>query len=258
MPSNQEVNWGRSHLTIANNRTGQSGKIFANGNRGSVAEVEEDSELYGATHTASRSVQPSLGFRLRKQTAIVTRWLHIYLSMISFAVVLFFAATGLTLNHPDSFADREHTTTYKGTVAGPLLHEQGGSEPDKLGIVEFLRNTHKIKGAVSDFRMEEDQVSVSFKGPGYAADGFIQRDSGKYELVETRSGFVAVMNDLHKGRDTGKVWAGVIDAAAILLVLVSLSGLVLIWFVYKRRVSGLVLAAVFGAICIALYRMFVP
>jgi uncharacterized protein len=256
----REVNWGRSRLTIANNRTDQRGKTGSNGNGGGVAAVEESREIESASGAASRNVrpQPGLGFRVRKQTAIVSRWLHIYLSMVSFAVVLFFAATGLTLNHPDWFGEREQTTTYKGTVAGPLLHEQGGAQPDKLGIVEFLRNTHKIKGAVSDFRVEDDQVSVSFKGPGYAADGFIQRDSGRYELVETRSGFVAVINDLHKGRDTGKVWSGVIDASAILLVLVSLSGLVLIWFVYKRRVSGLVLAVVGGAICMFLYRLFVP
>ena len=31
------------------------------------------------------------------------RWLHIYLSMFSLAVVLFFSVTGITLNHPDWF-----------------------------------------------------------------------------------------------------------------------------------------------------------
>ena len=35
-------------------------------------------------------------------------------------------------------------------------------------------------------------------------------------------GFVGVINDLHKGRDTGKVWSVVIDVAAILMSLVSL------------------------------------
>ena len=33
------------------------------------------------------------------------RWLHVYLSMISLAVVLFFSVTGITLNHPDWFFD---------------------------------------------------------------------------------------------------------------------------------------------------------
>jgi hypothetical protein len=30
---------------------------------------------------------------------IVSRWLHIYLSMASFGILFFFAVTGLTLNH---------------------------------------------------------------------------------------------------------------------------------------------------------------
>jgi hypothetical protein len=196
--------------------------------------------------------------RVRRQTAIVTRWLHVYLSMVSFAVVLFFAATGLTLNHPDWFSQHEQVKRYKGTVAATLLRESSDQQPDKLGLVELFRSKYRIQGAVSDFRVDDSQLDISFKGPGYTADGFIDRSNGSYELIETRSGFVAVINDLHRGRDTGKVWSGVIDAAAILLILVSTTGLVLIWFVYKRRVSGLILAAIGGAVCWMLYRVFVP
>jgi hypothetical protein len=200
----------------------------------------------------------SLRFRIRKQSAIISRWLHLYLSMVSFAVILFFAVTGLTLNHAEWFQGTPRTARYEGVMAKTLLGEGAGAQPDKLGIVEFLRSNNQIKGAVADFRVEDDQVEVSFKGPGYEADSFIERGTGKYEVVETRSGFVAVMNDLHKGRDTGTKWAWVIDAAAVLLTLVSLSGLVLIWFVYKKRVSGLIIAAVGAMICWLLYRAYVP
>ena len=144
-----------------------------------------------------------------------------------------------------------------------LLHEGSDRhpdkpEPDRLGIVEWLRNTHKIHGSVSDFRVEDAQISISFKGPGYAADAFIDAANGTYDLAETRNGFVAVINDLHKGRDTGKVWSMVIDVSAALLVLVSLTGLVLIWFVYKRRTSGLILAASAGVLCWLIYLALVP
>lgn len=93
--------------------------------------------------------RPSLRVRARRQTAIVSRWLHLYLSMVSFAVVLFFAVTGLTLNHTEWFQGSEHTTRYQGVMAQSLLHESGGAQPDKLGVVEFLRKAHKIQGAVS-------------------------------------------------------------------------------------------------------------
>jgi hypothetical protein len=50
----------------------------------------------------------------------------------------------------------------------------------------------------------------------------------------------------------------VIDVSAILLVLVSLTGLVLIWFIHKRRTSGLILAALATIIGWALWHFFVP
>jgi hypothetical protein len=54
------------------------------------------------------------------------------------------------------------------------------------------------------------------------------------------------------------VWSVVIDVTASLLVLVSLSGFVLIWFVYKRRITGLILAAASGILCLLVYSAFVP
>src|ERR1700682_6204553 len=174
MRFNRGAKWGRSRLTTGSGNMGAG-----------AAGIEPGTEVERGTVRPAARPKPGLGFRVRKQTAIVSRWLHIYLSMVSFAVVLFFAATGLTLNHPDWFGEHEATTRYQGTMTTALLHESGGAGPDKLGpdklgIVEFFRNAHKVKGAVSEFRVEDDQISVSFKGPGYAADGFVQRDSGKY------------------------------------------------------------------------------
>ena len=197
---------------------------------------------------------------MRRVVASSARFLHLYLSMISFAVVLFFAATGLTLNHADWFASQQKTILHHGTAPKAMLGTagaQGDAGVDKLGLVEMLR-AQGIHGAVDDVRVDDSQIEISFKAPGYSADAFIDRDSGKYDLTETVNGFVAVMNDLHKGRDTGKAWSWVIDVSAGLLVLVSLTGLVLIWFMHKRRVMGLLLAAAGAIFCILFYRIFVP
>jgi len=192
--------------------------------------------------------------RARRQTAIVSRWLHLYLSMVSFGVVLFFAVTGLTLNHAEWFAAQVRETRFKGTVPAEWVK----GTPDQAALVGELRKKHGISGAVADFRAEDDQVSVSFKGPGYAADAFIDRKTGAYEVVQTKNGFVAVMNDLHKGRDAGRGWAWVIDVSAVLLTLVSLTGLLLLFFVYKRRTSGLILAAAGGVACWLVWLRYVP
>jgi hypothetical protein len=204
---------------------------------------------------AGKAAQP-LGHRVKRRTAIVSRWLHIYLSMASFAVVLFFAVTGLTLNHADAMAGKPIVRNLDGSLTPKELGSK--DHADTLAIVEHIRNTDKVHGAVSDLRVEDDQISFSFRGPGYSADTTVDRATGKYQVVETRSGFIAVINDLHKGRDTGKTWSWVIDASAVLLTLVSLTGLLLIFFIYKKRTSGLILAAVATLLCVLLYRLYVP
>jgi hypothetical protein len=193
---------------------------------------------------------------IKRNLASWARWVHIYLSMVSFAILFFFAVTGLTLNHPDWFSE-QRIVPHQGSVQTQWL-KVSDDKVDQLALIEHLRRTHNVKGALSDFRLDETQAAVSFKGPGYAADAFINRETGEYALTETRSGFVATLNDLHKGRDTGRVWAWLIDVSAVLMSLISLSGLALIWFIKRRRNSGLIFAVLGALVCYLLYQFLVP
>lgn len=197
----------------------------------------------------------------RRNVAVFTRWLHLYLSMVSFALVLFFAATGLTLNHPTWFAYQQRTTERHGKIPAALLHAgsvDAANGINRLGIAELLRQQKGVHGAVTDFRVDDAQVSVSFRAPGYTADAFIDRALGQYDLTIVENGVVAALNDLHKGRDAGRAWSAVIDISAILLVLVSLTGLVLIWFLYRRRTSGLLVAFIAMAAALLIWLLRVP
>ena len=75
-------------------------------------------------------------FRWKRQTAMFVRWLHIYLSMISFALVFFFAVTGLTLNHADKFSDQLRTIQEKGNMNPKWVNISDTSKIPKLDIVE--------------------------------------------------------------------------------------------------------------------------
>lgn len=192
--------------------------------------------------------------RLALRAAAVSRWLHIYLSMFSLGVVLFFGATGLTLNHPGWFTRFETTADLEGKVDPTWLAGEGR----KLEVVEHLRAAHRVTGALVDFALEDPECLVTFKGPGYSADAFIDRETGRYTLSERRQGLVAVLNDLHKGRDSGPIWSVVIDASAILMVVVGLSGLVLLFYLKLRRRPGLVVALAGAALALALAWWGVP
>ncbi|WP_316803312.1 PepSY-associated TM helix domain-containing protein [Pedobacter nototheniae] len=195
----------------------------------------------------------------KKRLAGLSRWLHIYLSMVSFTILLFFAVSGLTLNHADWFTSgKEVVVKDSGLVNLKWVNQADTSKINKLQLVEYFRSKHDVKGILSDFRIDDNECSLTFNGPGYVADAFVDRENGKYELSVTRMGVVAVINDLHKGRDSGKAWSWIIDISAVLMTLVSISGIILICFIKKKRLSGFIIAAVGTIICYLIYRLFVP
>lgn len=197
-------------------------------------------------------------FVLKKRTAAFSRWLHLYLSMLCFLIVLFFSVTGLTLNHTEWFDGQQSEKKLEGKLPVEWVNNADTSKIKKLEIVEFFRNKYNIKGYVSDFLIDDEQCSVSFKGPGYSADAFINRKDGSMQMTELRLGLVAVLNDLHKGRDSGKGWSWLIDISAIFLTLISLSGLLMLFFLKKKRLNGLIIALVGGIICYLVYLLWVP
>lgn len=113
------------------------------------------------------------------------------------------------------------------------------AEPQKMEIVEFIRSQHNVRTAVRDFRSDEYQINVSFAGPGYTADVSIDREKAEYQFNELRLGLTAIINDLHKGRDTGTAWSIFIDGSAVLLVFISISGVLLLIWLKRLWRSGL-------------------
>jgi len=192
----------------------------------------------------------------KRRLAKYSRWLHIYVSMTSFVIVFFFAVTGWTLNHPDRFSGPEQLRKRTGVV--DTKWTGSGAEAAKNDIADAIRRSSGVHGAVTDFRVDDEQVSVTFKGPGYSADAQVDRKTGKYEVSESRLGVIAVLNDLHKGRDSGAVWKTVIDISAGLLTFISLTGLILLYYIHKHRLAGVILLVAGAALAGVLYMMTVP
>ena len=90
----------------------------------------------------------------------------------SFLVVLFFAVTGITLNHSEWFDGKQVEKKYSGVVPVSWVNTPDTTQIKKLEIVELLRNRYGIRGYVSDFLIQDEECSLSFKGPGYSADAY--------------------------------------------------------------------------------------
>ncbi|MCP4961341.1 MAG: peptidase [Actinomycetia bacterium] len=161
-----------------------------------------------------------------------------YTSMVALVVVLFFSVTGITLNHPQwTFGDDTDRTEETGTLPFSALDETGS--PSYLPIAEYARNEFGFSGAVDSFGEVAGEISIVFKKPGYAAEIAIDAETGEFRTIVEQQGWVAVLNDLHKGRDSGSSWSWVIDVSAGLLVVISVTGLTMQLYLRKRRKSAL-------------------
>jgi len=182
-----------------------------------------------------------------------SRTVHIYLTMFAFLLMMFFAVTGVLLDHEDWLSSATHETESKGTIPLPLL-----KEPDKLGVVEALRSNYGATGAVSTFDVEDDALHVELKGPGRRTEADIDRKSGEAKIKKETRGALVRLDDLHRGKDTGTAWRWVLDASAIFLFLGSLTG-ILMWFALpRRRAWGLAALISSTVILVVIYLFVVP
>lgn len=183
-----------------------------------------------------------------------TRTLHIYISMLGLLMLVFFASTGLMLNHEEWFGYSEpHVTTHEGTIPPPML-----TGPDKLAIVELLRKDFGATGAMDSFETDDDQLNVIFKSPGRRTQAAITRADGHAEVTLESHGFVGRLVELHRGVDAGNAWRRVLDVSAIIFLIIGATGLILWTFVPKWRPIGLAAAAASVVICTAVYFTLVP
>ena len=170
------------------------------------------------------------------------RWFHAYTSMLALVLTLFFGLTGLTLNHPTwTFGDDTTERHISGAFAAPARSD---GVVDYLMIAETVRNQDGVTGQIKDYRTAGDIATLAFAGPGYSADVQVDLNANTYEVVVVEQGWVAVLNDLHKGRDTQSGWKWVIDLSAVFLVVISISGLLLQLLLVRRRTAALVVAGV--------------
>ncbi|MEI7990948.1 MAG: PepSY-associated TM helix domain-containing protein [Actinomycetota bacterium] len=192
--------------------------------------------------------QPGPERRWKRDTNKWARVAHVYTSMVALLVVLFFGISGITLNHPTwTFGDDVNTRKETGTLPIPTRRDDGSV--DFLSVSEYVRDEFGVSGQVSSFDVVNDEGSISYRNAGYLADLFFRVESRAFELTIEEQGWIGVMNDLHRGRDTRSQWKWVIDVAAVFLVVIALTGLVMQLFLRKRRRSALI-GAVAGTVAL--------
>ncbi len=191
----------------------------------------------------------------------VLRWLHIYVSMTVLVVFVFFALTGITLNHPDWQLDagkQSDSRQLQLPVALTGLEfsaDQLQQAEQAKQIADWLRAEHQIQGAVFAFSYDPDEqlLELDFKQPAGFANAQIALDSGVVELTAEFGGYLALLNDLHKGRYAGTAWKWLIDVVAIACLVFALSGFYLLWRQPARRWLGVQCALTGAGVMLLVY-----
>jgi hypothetical protein len=188
------------------------------------------------------------------------RW-HWISSAISLVVLLLFSVTGFTLNHAARIEAsprvERQTATLQPDLLAQLVAPRPTSAPLPAAVATFV-GVHT--GASADGRAgdwSDDEVAVSLPRPGGDAWVSIDRETGEIQYETTDRGWLAYVNDLHKGRNTGPVWSWFIDVFALACVVFALTGLLLLQLhAGQRRMTwpmvalGFVLPAVIALIFI--------
>jgi hypothetical protein len=174
---------------------------------------------------------------------------HGYLSLIAFAWLLFFAITGILLNHPTWLAGQTSVMQDTPVQLQPaqLAAVRANSDPARAAV-ELLRGSLKLQGLVSSADVVGDDVFVRMKGARGSSDLRLNLKSGAGSASVETFPLPAALNQLHRGESAGAVWRGFIDVAGALLAISSILGL-LLYLTLKMRVR-LALVLVGGGLAV--------
>lgn len=179
-----------------------------------------------------------------REAVKLARTLHIYISLLGFLLFVFFGVTGVLLNHDSFGLDRVQrtVTAFRLTVA------PGAS---RSAVIEQVREIHRIRLPATQASGTADDFEVTFAGPGRRVQVSLRRGEG--EITTESRGWAGVINDLHKGADSGQWWRWVLDASSVLLAASSVTGVILLLSLPKRRAWGLVALAAGSVVVLAVY-----
>ncbi|WP_322042119.1 PepSY-associated TM helix domain-containing protein [Paraburkholderia sp. J67] len=169
------------------------------------------------------------------------RW-HWISSAVCLVGMLLFALTGFTLNHAGQIESHPQVERHSERAPAALLatlahtpHHDKGPVPPALSA--WLDQTLSLETSGRTAEWSSDDVYIALPRPG--GDAWVSVDLGtgetQYEL--TTRGWIAYLNDLHKGRNAGAAWGVFLDVFAAACAIFSVTGLFLLHLHARGRVA---------------------
>lgn len=185
--------------------------------------------------------------------------LHAYLSAFAFLALMFFAVTGLLLNHPDWFGSGRDEPR-DSIIHLPLVAiQQAQQQPQpEQALAALVAKKISLHGVLKQTDMIEPDMLLHFEGVGGSSDVSIDLSSGRTEVSNSDAQFSRIIQDLHRGKNSGAAWKWLIDISAIVILALSMFGFILFFSVRFRVVVNIRLVVLSLALMIGLFLFFVP
>lgn len=156
---------------------------------------------------------------------------HWISSALCLAGMLLFAVTGITLNHAAQIESRAQVKNRTAQLP-EALHAALQAEVPESGLPsalqDWLEDELDLRLAGREAEWSDGELYIGLPRPGGDAWLSLDLESGALEYEDTDRGWIAYLNDLHKGRHAGTAWSWFIDIFAAVCVIFSVSGLLLL------------------------------
>lgn len=193
--------------------------------------------MHGTAATPAKVKRSRKSFWLKQ----LHTW-HWMSSAVSLVGLLLFAITGFTLNHAADIEASPKSVERAAQLPPPLLalvkpdDAPDSKKPLPADVAKFVGDKLQMP-ATGEAEWSIDTVYLALPRPG--GDGWISidRETGEVTSEVNSRGWIAYLNDLHKGRNSGAVWKWFIDVFVLACIVFTLTGLVLLWMHSRHRKS---------------------
>lgn len=198
-------------------------------------------------------------FSMNAALAKISRTTHWVTSALGLASLIFFSITGITLNHPDWFSAERHVSETVIQLERSWL-DTFQQAPQTAQLAQLTHLVDKYWALPVPRNIDRDAVEwvLDYQRPGGVATVILDVSAGRLVLEQVDDGAIALINDLHKGRHSGRAWSLLIDGVAVVCLFFAITGLVLLWVYARKRTSTWPLVILGALVPLIIYGVYVP
>lgn len=204
------------------------------------AESKAQAKAHAKAHAKSRA-RPKAGFD-KGAFYRTCRMLHGYLSAFAFLALIFFSVTGVMLNHPAWFEalTAKDSTAEVSVPAAEIAAARAQKDPGPA-LVQAVGKLTPLKGGYSSADIQGDEALVRMDGTKGTSVIDLDLATGKAKVTVSKANAMLMIQDLHRGKNSGAVWRWLIDVSAYVIIALSLIGYILFFSLRFRLKTSLAL-----------------